>query len=188
MLKRFETGCQFIQGWMIDEEICDKLIDIHNNWPQTPGMVGDRRIDINTKESMDVSLMPNEVPKYYHDVLKQCSDDYIELYPNSAANGFGVREGTQIQHYKPGGGFKVWHSERGITFPTITRHLVFMTYLNTLEQGGTEFLYQNYTSPAIKGLTLFWPSDWTFAHKSQVSHTQEKYIITGWMNLKGINK
>jgi hypothetical protein len=186
--QKIDLGCQFIEGWMIDGSICDELIDIHHNWPQTPGMVGDRRIDKDTKESMDVSIMPHEIPQSYHDVLKQCSDDYIELYPNAKANGFGVREGTQIQYYKPGGGFKVWHSERGITFPTITRHLVFMTYLNTLEQGGTEFLYQNYTSPAIKGLTLFWPSDWMFAHKSQVSHTEEKYIITGWMNLKGINR
>jgi len=187
-MKRLENSPQFIEGWFIDKSLCDELIYTHKTWPQTPGMVGDRRVDISVKDSTDVNMMPDEVPDFYHDILKQCADDYIEKYPNSAANGFGVREGTQIQHYKPGGGFKVWHSERGISFPTISRHLVFMTYLNTVEDGGTEFLYQNYTSPAIKGLTLIWPSDWTFAHRSQVSQTQEKYIITGWFNLKGINK
>ena len=33
-----------------------------------------------------------------------------------------------IQHYKPTGGYKVFHFENGLK-NTINRHLVFMTYL-----------------------------------------------------------
>ena len=62
------------------------------------------------------------------------------------------------------------------------RSLVFMTYLNDVEDGGTEFLYQNLTIPAKKGLTLIWPAFFTHTHKGQISKTKEKYIVTGWFN------
>jgi hypothetical protein len=57
-----------------------------------------------------------------------------------------------------------------------------MTYLNDVNDGGTEFLYQKITSPAKKGLTLIWPADWTHTHRGQISKTKEKSIITGWFN------
>ena len=64
-----------------------------------------------------------------------------------------------------------------------SRRLVFMTYLNDIEEGGgTEFYYQKIITPAKKGLTLLWPTDWTHTHRGQVSDTEEKYIITGWFN------
>ena len=58
-----------------------------------------------------------------------------------------------------------------------------MTYLNNVPDGGTEFLYQKITTPAKKGLTLIWPSDWTHTHRGQISNEHEKYIATGWYSL-----
>ena len=55
-----------------------------------------------------------------------------------------------------------------------------MTYLNTLENAGTEFLYQNVTTPCEKGLTLIWPATWTHTHRGIVNYVGEKYITTGW--------
>ena len=60
--------------------------------------------------------------------------------------------------------------------------LVFMTYLNDVLDGGTEFKYQKLITKAKKGLTLIWPSDFTHTHKGQISNTSEKYIITGWFS------
>ena len=57
-----------------------------------------------------------------------------------------------------------------------------MTYLNTVPDGGTEFVYQNKVIQAVKSKTLIWPADWTHTHRSQISSTTEKYIITGWIN------
>ena len=86
-------------------------------------------------------------------------------------------ESCQIQHYKPGQGFKSWHCER---MSKENRCLVFMTFLNTVPSGGTQFKYQNLTVPAKKGLTLIWPTDFTHTHKGQITQKHEKYIITGW--------
>ena len=61
--------------------------------------------------------------------------------------------------------------------------MVFMTYLNDVtDGGGTEFYYQNKITEARKGKTLIWPADWTHTHRGVVSPTQDKYIITGWLN------
>ena len=63
----------------------------------------------------------------------------------------------------------------------LCRHLVFQTYLNTVEDGGeTEFIYQQYKCKAVKGKTLIWPADWTHSHRGIISPTEDKYIITGW--------
>ena len=57
-------------------------------------------------------------------------------------------------------------------------------YLNDVEDGGTEFEYQKITSPAKKGLTIIWPSDWTHTHRGQISQTHKKKVITGWLNYR----
>lgn len=56
-----------------------------------------------------------------------------------------------------------------------------MTYLNDVQNGGTEFLYQKITTKAKKGLTLIWPSDFTHTHRGQICD-KTKYIITGWFD------
>jgi hypothetical protein len=64
-----------------------------------------------------------------------------------------------------------------------SRHLVFMTYLNDVTDGGeTEFFYQKLKVKPEKGLTLIWGADWTFTHRGITSPTQTKYIVTGWFN------
>ena len=56
-----------------------------------------------------------------------------------------------------------------------------MTYLNDVPDAGTHFKYQDLTTPAEKGLTLIWPTDFTHPHKGQITKHHEKYIITGWL-------
>jgi hypothetical protein len=138
------------------------------------------------KDSMDAPIPPNLIHiQPYLASLKTCFNSYTDKYNYSTGqNGYSIQEQINIQHYKVGGGFKAWHYERGNSNPVIVkRHLVFMTYLNDVDDGGTEFFYQNMTVKAEKGLTLIWPADWTHTHRGQISHTKEKTIITGWFSL-----
>ena len=84
-----------------------------------------------------------------------------------------------IQHYNVNEGFNYYHFERSDIFACL-RNLVFMTYLNDVEDGGTQFKYQNLITPAKKGLTIIWPTDFTHTHRGVISQTKEKYIVTGW--------
>jgi hypothetical protein len=58
-----------------------------------------------------------------------------------------------------------------------------MLYCNTLKNGGTYFPFQKKTLKAQKGKLVIWPSDFTHPHQGVISHTQEKYIATGWFEI-----
>jgi len=60
--------------------------------------------------------------------------------------------------------------------------LVWMLYLNTVnDKGGTEFYHQDFVCNAEIGKMVIWPPYWTHLHRSQVSPSEMKYILTGWM-------
>ena len=121
----------------------------------------------------------------YFSQLQNCVDHYIETFKwCNECDPWNIAERVNVQYYPPGAGYHQWHSERGTQiYPNCTRHLVFMTYLNDVTDGGeTEFFYQNIKIKPEKGLTLIWPVDWTYTHRGVVSPSQEKYIITGWFN------
>lgn len=177
-------------GWYIEPEICDQLIEIFKNCPSSykePGKSGvNGNVDKSVKDSIDIAFLPTSsgIPFTYHNALKRCFDEYLKKYQFARFN-MGIKEHIKMQYYPPGGGYKVWHMERGsLDTPMVSRHLVFMTYLNNVtDGGGTDFLYQQINVKARKGLTIVWPSEWMFTHRGQVSPTEEKYIITGWLSL-----
>lgn len=184
----------FILEYQIDDlSICDDLVEHWKNSPrQRPGTTytpaGDIIINKDFKDSIDVSIYPDDIEPCYERYvieLQKAVNKYIEIFPacNWAAP-WSIMETIAIQYYPPGGGYKTWHSERCVpNFPQSTRHLVWMTYLNTVDdEGGTEFLHQGVKVKAEKGKTLIWPADWTYTHRGIVSPSQEKWIITGWFN------
>ena len=87
-----------------------------------------------------------------------------------------------VQLYAPGNYYSVWHCENNGNPQYRNRHLAFMTYLNTVTNGGgTEFVYQKREIQARQGLTLVWPAHFTHTHRGIPSMTEDKYIITGWL-------
>jgi hypothetical protein len=180
-------------GYLPDVSVCDRIISLHQNSDkQSPAFYFDKgrqvKADPAYKDSVDVSITNyKEDPVMVNYVLQLQSvvNQYIEQYPNcNRFNPWGMTEPINIQYYKPGAGYHAWHCERSSTHPIAsTRHLVFMTYLNDVTDGGeTEFLHQEIKIQPKKGLTLIWPSDWTHIHRGITSMTQEKYIATGWFN------
>jgi prolyl 4-hydroxylase len=129
------------------------------------------------------SLGGQEIIGRYDSELQAVLDEFLELYKYAAhVPRFSLVEAASIQHYLPTQGFKEFHFERGGK-ETHDRHLVFMTYLNSVDDcGETEFFYQDYKCKAVKGKTVIWPSDWTHTHRGVVSKTEEKFIITGWFS------
>ena len=180
----------FIGGWFIPNEICDNLINFYNNnheyiklgkTAKSDGSKTDREV----KESFDLGISPNNYQEpflSYRTHLQQCLENYKAKFPMVELNSnYDITEAYQIQGYPKGGGFKKWHCE--VTTPFFMRRvLVFMTYLNDIEDAGTEFYHQNITTPSKKGLTVIWPAHWTHTHKGQINNTEEKLICTGWFN------
>ena len=140
-------------------------------------------VDKSQKDAMQRHLNWNEPSGIaYGTDLHNCLLAYLKEFQLAGmvqAFNNGV-EAPQIQKYEKGAGYHAWHGERNGR-ATSLRHLVFMTYLNDVSDGGeTEFFYQKLKVKPRKGLTLIWPSDWTHTHRGIPSPTQEKYIVTGW--------
>lgn len=179
-----------IGGWFINDKICDNLISLYqqNKDKTGDGVIlynGTAKVEKDIKESRDLSIQSNyfEYPiNEYRESLQKCLDKYIKRY--KYVNGyprFNVEEFYSIQYYPPKGGYKKFHFENAAK-ETSKRVLVFMTYLNNLENAGTEFFYQKLKTPCKKGLTLIWPAAFTHTHKGIINKNNEKYIVTGWFS------
>lgn len=177
----------FIKGWYIDESLCDLVVNYFesNKSLQAAGTLDTGPSDM--KKSMDVAVSAeHEAILPYSHALKLCVDEYKKLYPclDKSISTWSMTEPMNIQKYKPKEGFLEWHTENSNPLSSL-RMLVFMTYLNTVDDGGeTEWLHQSVKLKPQKGLTVLWPSDWTHMHKGCVSKTQKKYIITGWFSYR----
>ena len=182
----------FIGAWYLsDLKVCDELIEFFKQSNEKlPGQIGHHHeVKPEIKDSVDLYIEPREFPhpllqKYFRNLLA-VTNRYMDKYHAARdVERWGITENINIQYYRPGGGYKKWHTERiGKSPPGVNRHLVFMTYLNDVfDEGGTEFFYQKITTSPRRGLTLIWPADWTHLHRGIVSPTEEKYIITGWFD------
>ena len=182
----------FVWGRQIDDNICDGLIEFWENQRflnVQEGQVyaqGEIAVDKDYKDSLDCIIPPQiamPMIQDYMGALQGVVDDYITQFPFCNTSKFRVVEPLSMQHYDKGGGFKKWHTERINSLPgSVYRHLVFMTYLNDVPDGGTEWYHQDLYIPAKKGYTVVWPADWTHFHRGRVSETSEKKIITGWLS------
>tara|TARA_Y100000996_G_scaffold345112_1_gene282970 strand:+ start:680 stop:1300 length:621 start_codon:yes stop_codon:yes gene_type:complete len=166
---------------LIDSKICDDLIEYHKD--NTDYKSKGETLYKNDKKSKDVHVGGNcqhpVIQKYMRYII-ECTMAYKMRY-DYALHELNLAEGFNIQYYPPEWGFPKWHNERSMQL-THQRALVFMTYLNDVEDGGgTEFKYQKLRFNAKKGTTLIWPPDFTHTHRGVISPTQEKYISTGWL-------
>ena len=192
--KKFDNSTH-IGGWFIPKKLCDKFInffELNKNVSITGTVFNEKeRIDKSIKDSFDLNIdfenhenILGEYRSHLDNVLKLYLKKYVY---SSEVEKFDIYTNYNLQKYPIKGGFKKWHCENNGQQSTIKRHLVFMTYLNDIEDGGTEFYYQKVKTKAEKGLTIIWPAAWTHTHKGSVSKTKEKYILTGWFSFKGEN-
>ena len=181
----------FIGAWYLpDIQACDEIIQFFQQSDKKgPGLTAEGIVQKDTKDSIDLSVAVKDfglpAMRRYLLTLMQVVQAYVDKYPVTLeTDSWAITEDINIQYYRPGAGYKQWHTERNSKkTPYVNRHLVFMTYLNDVHDAGeTEFLHQKLKAKPKKGLSLIWPSDWTHTHRGIVSPTEEKYIITGWFD------
>lgn len=183
----------FIEEYQLtDLSICDALIELYHEAEKrglvTPGCVGGPgNINKDFKESKDFFLnkaleigSPSDYKfDLYHKELDSFINDYLKKYKLTNQK-FTSRFLPQIQYYEKGQGYYAWHADGG-SLDACDRAFVYITYLNDVEDGGTEFYHQDYITTARKGNTVLFPASYTHLHKGQISQTNEKYILTGWI-------
>ena len=184
---KLNSEYDFIQGYYLSNlSICDDLIKLHTNSKTVDGLCG---VGVNkqVKDSKDLQLRPQEIKFYaelksYFDELKNVIEIYKTKYKYCwyDVSGWQIDDNFNIQKYSPSQGYHGWHCEKS-NLVNARRHLVFMTYLNNVKEGGeTEWFYQKLKIKPEKGLTVIWPAEWMFTHRGIVSKKETKIIATGW--------
>ena len=163
------------------------------------GMVANRKESENAKKTVKDDLfcflnMRNHHPSDFQDQpsmpifwdgLQKCFDDYVEEY--DILRDADLRcTSVKLQKTSPGSGYHVWHCEQSGSGGMANRALVYIAYLNTLDEnsaGETEFLYQQVRIPPQENTMVIWPAGFTHPHRGNVVHgNTSKYIITGWFH------
>lgn len=94
----------------------------------------------------------------------------------------------QAQKYEQGvGNYNYWHCEvfpQKNSYESLHRTLLFMFYLNDVDEGGeTEFYYQNLSIKPRAGSMVVAPAYFTHTHRGLVPRSSDKYILTSWVLL-----
>ncbi|MDP7593387.1 MAG: 2OG-Fe(II) oxygenase [Litorilituus sp.] len=90
------------------------------------------------------------------------------------------------QKYDQGkGNYGYWHSEifpQTGTNDALHRMLLFIFYLNDVEEGGeTDFFYQQKSVKPKAGTMVIAPCGFTHTHRGNIPVSSDKYILTSWM-------
>lgn len=177
----------YIMGHFISESVCDEVITYFEN-PSTEKFKGisfkDGQVssDRFIKSSTECLFNFNDCREYFHE-LSKVVEKYVTLFPETfdRLQEWDITEACKIQKYSPPD--DAYHNLHCEEDGGGRRHLVFMTYLNSVSDGGeTFFPQQNFICKPQKGLTLIWPANFNYTHKGFPSLTQTKYIATGWFS------
>ena len=171
-------------------ESCDMIIDFYEHTMKTnPTWVyfGD-----NNTNRTDSTLNFDELHRFSDVVNKYLTNalyEYLDYYPvlKSPLTGlYSVRQ--KLQKTPVSGGFHQWHYEDGRPSQS-SRMLAWTIYLNDVKEGGeTEFLYQSERVKPVKGRTVIFPAGFMHTHRGNPPISNDKYILTGWFNLRMVDE
>jgi len=165
----------------------DSYVNYFNKCEQQ-GAVYSREVDktlvedssIDTIRDMNVPMTYNNKPfidMFFQEIYPLYTQKYSYLKQLATHNILEVK----IQKTKIGGGYHIWHCENS-KMKSRNRILAFMAYLNDVAEGGeTEFLYQKCRFKPEKNTMLVWPAQFTHVHRGNPPLSNDKYIITGWV-------
>ena len=182
----------------IDNELCDKIIKKFDEDDKEENMkcdfddMNDLNIfkrNINKLNILDITLRVNRceewknIDKTLNDKLGDAIIRYenktsyfnINIFTNNIKNDWGYT----IYKYEKNKDFFNWHIEN-LNYYAYNRIILytFIIFLNDIDKGGEiNFLFAKIKPK--RGKILIYPSDWYFINKSEISKSNDKYIITG---------
>ena len=191
----------------IDAEVCNELVlhlaqDFDKLFEPGPTIGGYMP---SMKKSMDTSFMnPDQYNRdampYFniyqkidliiYDALWSCISDYIQRYTHLWPMPECTTTGFRVQRYFKNYGYYREHCD-GMPWDSDfdgsgnIRILAAVIYLNTVKDGGgTHFPLHEYTSHAEVGKIVLFPTTWQYPHLGTVPYSEDKWIISSFINTK----
>lgn len=133
----------------------------------------EKNIQLSGASSLNLGFLTN----FWGNLYKSYESEYDILMKGGKPNIWSLK----IQKTPIGGGYHNWHCEN-YDRNVCQRFLAFILYLNDVPVGGeTEFLYYPLRVEPKAGRFLIFPGGFTHAHRGNPPISNEKYIITGWV-------
>jgi len=177
-----------------DEQYCksvidhfEKLNDFHKVYKRAdffnqPGIKQQNDIYGLVSETDSTFISSNEIIlREFNIKLQECYELYKRKYPIlDDMSSHRLNLDTKIQKTVPGEGYHVWHCEHsGVKYGK--RLLMVIVYLNEVEGGETEFLYQHKRVAPKTGRLMICPAGFTHTHRGNPPLEGCKYILNGWI-------
>ena len=171
-------------------ELCDKYIRYFENLLKSnfvqqrkfpSHLIADKNLDLISSNYFLESNIQYVGIDFLSLFWEHCYPHYIKKFSIIQDMGKHNIFDIKIQKTLPGEGYHLWHAE---SMQLIDRNRImgFMLYLNDVIDGGeTEFLYQKIRFKPKKDRLLIWPAGYTHVHRGNPPLTNEKYVITGWI-------
>lgn len=162
---------------VVPSDFCRKILNIvdSSNFvdPRSTSTIKDRQLSLD-------AFYPSVSNELYQNAITPCLLNYCSYYPYLSDFIF-VSSACLVQVTEPlGGGYHQFHAENA-EWHTNSRMLVWMVYLNDVEDGETEFLYQGIKIKPKEGTVVIWPGSFTHLHRGNPPRNT-KYIMTGWFH------
>jgi len=162
----------------LDEAVIEHYEKMFAEYENSQGWY--RPEDRHIKDDLSISLDRSQAEVFLNNFWPKW-DDYANQYSTLKDFGPPIVHGVKIQRTRPGEGYHIWHTEQG-SIDSGNRFGVFLWYMNDVEQGGeTEFLYLKKRIHAIRNRLVIWPAGYTHTHRGNPPLSNDKYIITGWV-------
>lgn len=195
----------WIKDDVLSANFCNDVIKRFEESPNKSQGTAGYSVNTSIKDSLDLHISTEkewqDVDNALAETLYQGIPEYIYSLNqslhlpkfNSKGLDFGVTlfinngdysvfdSGYQIQRTSVGKGYS-WHDDfdlKGMHGQDGPRYLTFIWYLNTVDEGWTQFYNGSQVAPK-QGRLLLFPSSWTYIHQGYPPK-QTKYIITGWI-------
>lgn len=179
--------CEEIIGWFLANE--DRHVD-----GQVYGYGNPDDMDVNRynqlvkdyKNTRQAFPSPQDsVSDVMSNVIFKGFDLYSKLFPIPKAQPLCVKDYSIRIYHKDVGCFKE-HADQAAG-GTVTRVFGIILYLNDVEEGGeTEFMYLGIKVKPVKGRLLIFPCNYLFPHSGNVPISDDKYIITAFINFADV--
>lgn len=187
----------YVKNESISCDICEYLINIFENDASHlvyDGVTHGGIVRPEIKKTRDLVLFTS-INKYDNELFKELTSN-ISNYFSNMTHKYNSQmiplnnindSGFQIQKYTANHGRYNYHHDvffiKNNESFTQMRLLTFIWYLNTVDEGGeTEFFNGRLKIKPEKGKLLIFPATWTYVHRGCMPISNDKYILTGWLN------
>ena len=183
----------FVMDDVIPKKECTSIIRRFNKDKRQERGITTGGIDLEVKDSHDLGISKyddwKDVDERFAELISYLLQQYTQHLINAgtltmftnhksialtppSTNLFDI--GYQVQKTKKGKGY-TWHHDY-----IQNRVITFILYLNTVEEGWTQFYNGDQVAPKA-GRCIMFPATWTYFHQGYPPK-QTKYIMTGWLH------